>query len=218
MAASFTHDIDLLAASLTRDFPGAAPSRDRAWTRAAPLRVIDCVLSLNRRYDAFVVPRLDKFERAHPGVRSVANLRALIGTFPSPTDFMRDALDYRDPARATTLAAVVEFVVTLVGDDDPGKEQAWLEAWARTAKPSGYLDLHIPGFGIAGFQYLRMLFGANTTKPDVHIRRYVGEAVEHTVSDIEAITLLDAAAIKASISLRDADTNIWEKRARADAL
>jgi len=29
-------------------------------------RVIDCVLSLNRNYDSFVVPRLDSFERRHP--------------------------------------------------------------------------------------------------------------------------------------------------------
>ena len=36
------------------------PSVDRAWSREPALRVIDCVLSLRRNYDLFVVPRLSQ--------------------------------------------------------------------------------------------------------------------------------------------------------------
>ena len=73
----------------------------------------------------------------------------------------------------------------------------------------------IRGFGLAGFQYLRMLFGANTTKPDLHIRRYVGHCIGEPVTDMRALQLLEPAAKEAGISLRDFDTTIWERSARA---
>jgi hypothetical protein len=80
-----------------------------------------------------------------------------------------------------------------------------------TISPSGFR-----GFGLAGFQYLRMLFGANTTKPDVHVRQYVSEAVgRRRVSEVEALNLLERAASDAGIGLRDLDTTIWEKSARS---
>jgi hypothetical protein len=90
-----------------------------------------------------------------------------------------------------------------------------LEQWARTARPEGFLALRIPGFALAGFQYLRMLFGANTTKPDIHIIRLVGSQVGHPVSPIQALRMLEDAASEAGISLRDLDTTIWESSARS---
>ena len=180
--------------------------------------MIDCVLSLNRRYDAFVVPRLDRFERAYPGVMSVRSLRALIDSFPTPGDFVFAALDYKDRARAVTLSMVVDFVLGIIGNRSPEEELRCLEPWARGADPAGYKELRIPGFGIAGFQYLRMLFGGDTTKPDVHIRRYVGDQLARTVSDVDALRLLEAAAQASGVRIRDVDTSIWEKRARTDSI
>ena len=65
-----------------------------------------------------------------------------------------------------------------------------------------------------GFQYLRMLFGANTCKPDLRIRQWVGEALGRKVSDIVALKLMEGAALEAGVLLRDADTTIWEMKAR----
>ena len=209
-------DVERLATALRRGFPFAQPSTDRAWTRAPALRVIDCVLSLNRRYDPFVVPRLDQFERVHPEVTSMRALRALIDRYPSPSDFVRDALNYQHDDRARILSAVVDFGLGVTGDRPAESELSRLAEWAQSARSGDYTRLSIPGFALAGFQYLRMLFGANTTKPDKHIRAYVGEAVGRTVSDLEALNLLEAGAKEAGIVLRDADTNIWEARVRAE--
>jgi hypothetical protein len=209
------NEVALLAAALTRDYPAAQTSVDRAWSRAPALRVVDCVLSLNRRYDGFVVPRLDRFERAHPRVISVRHLRSLIDTYNSPAEFMRAALDYRDEARAVTLSGVVDFVVGILDQVSLEGEMKRLEAWARIAVPDHYRHLGISGFGLAGFQYRRMLFGANTTKPDVHILGYIKEVVGRKVSDIEGLRLLESAAACAEITIRNADTNIWERRARS---
>jgi hypothetical protein len=102
-----------------------------------------------------------------------------------------------------------------ISGEGPGDTQLEnLESWARSATYEGHKALGIRGFGLAGFQYLRMLFGADTTKPDVRIRQWVAEAVGHPVSPVQALLLLEPAAREALVSLRDADATIWEMLAR----
>jgi hypothetical protein len=86
--------------------------------------------------------------------------------------------------------------------------------WARTAHSDDHVALRIQGFALAGFQYLRMLFGANTTKPDIHILNRVESLLGYRPSPIEALRLLEKAAREAGISLRDFDTTTWESSAR----
>lgn len=204
---------DKLAAALRRDWPNVAPSADRAWTRAPALRVIDCVLSLNRHYDQVVVPRLDAFERRFPAVDAIFQLRSLMDSYRSPAAFASDALDYHDPATAAILRAVVKYLLR-TAHGRPGTELEQLRAWAENARPQDYLTLQIPGFGLAGFQHLRMLFGANTTRPDVRVSRYVATAVGHSVADVEALRLLEEASILLGRRLPDIDTATWEAFAR----
>lgn len=187
-------------------------SVDSAWANSAGLRVIDCVLSLNRNYDRFVVPRLNRFAQRHPEVRSIRQLRDLMKTYPSPHDFAKEELNYDHKKRADTLAEVVEWLNREIAN---APEDDFLRRWAIEAKPSGYLDVAIRGFALAGFQYLRMLFGANTTKPDRHICGWVAGIIGRRVSPIEALRLLEEAATATGINLRDADTTIWEQSARS---
>ena len=207
-------DRDALVDSLRRLESSIRPSADRAWRRVVALRVIDCVLSLNRNYDSFVVPSLDQFERKTPEIRTVADLSGLIARYKSAADFVAQCLDYRDDSRSATLAKVVDWLVKVADGGDYDTQKSNLEHWAANAKPDDHFHLGIAGFGLGGFQYLRMLFGANTTKPDIHIQRYVASCVGHRVSDIQALILLEAAAVEAGVSLRDLDTTIWERLAR----
>jgi hypothetical protein len=176
--------------------------------------VIDCVLSLNRNYDRFVVPRLDAFENRFPDTTTVKHLRDLMDTFDSPATFVHDALNYRDAPRAQVLSSVIDYLLGMMAATEGDSELEKLAHWARASRPEEYRRLGIRGFALAGFQYLRMLFGANTTKPDVHIRRYVGVAIGHRVSDVEALSLLEEAATRYGLTLRDVDTTIWEASAR----
>ena len=207
-------DCERLRFALRRDFPDSGSSSDRAWSRAAALRVIDCVLSLRRNYDRFLVPRLDAFEKRFPRVTSSSQLRALIDSYESPAAFAKDALDYNDAQRAVTLSRVVDYVLSIAGPSDSDSELQRLRTWAEQAPPELHKALGIRGFGLAGWQYLRMLFGANTTKPDVHICRYVANAVGHEVTALQALHLLEDAVRNTSMSLRDMDTTIWEHSAR----
>jgi hypothetical protein len=109
----------------------------------------------------------------------------------------------------------VDWLVEVAGDGSYEGQLAQLETWAANAKPDEHFMLGISGFAIGGFQYLRMLFGANTTKPDIHIQRYVASSVGHRVSDTQALALLEVAATEAGVSLRDLDTTIWERSARS---
>jgi len=202
-----------LVAALRR-LPDVGPSSDRARRREPAVRVIDCVLSLNRNYDKVVVPMLDRFEQQHPEVRSIRELQALITRYSSCNAFVEDVLDYHDADCAATLRDVVNWLVT-VGRWGLYEEQlSNLQLWASEARPTDYQDLGIRGFGLAGFQYLRMLFGANTTKPDVHICQYVADFIGRRVSDVEALGLLERAAAGAGLKLPDLDTTIWENAAR----
>jgi hypothetical protein len=204
-----------LVAALHQLAPQIRASSDRAWSRSAAVRVIDCVLSLNRRYDSFVVPRLDRFEQTHPEIRTISDLQGLIARYPSCSAFVSEVLSYRHTERAETLGKVVDWLVKVSGKGSHIEQLSNLQRWANEACPRDYLVLDIRGFGLAGFQYLRMLFGANTTKPDIHIRAYVAECMERPVSDVEALQLLEQAAGDLGIKVRDLDTTIWEQSARS---
>ena len=61
-----------------------------------------------------------------------------------------------------------------------------------------------------------MLFGADTTKPDVHIIGFLSDILNRRVSAIEALRLLEAASKSLGLSVRDVDTYIWQIRARGE--
>lgn len=75
--------------------------------------------------------------------------------------------------------------------------------------------LDVPGFKLAGFQYLRMLFGAETTKPDVHILRYVARTLNRPPATranemVRAVYAVERAGELLGVSVRSLDVAIWE--------
>lgn len=210
-------DIELVAAKISRDIPHVCASKEFIWTALPPIQIVDCVLSLNRHYDRFVLPRVKRFSQNRPDIRRCKDLLRDIESCRSPADFVSKELNYVHAARATTLHQVVRFVCTLVPDECTETDEiSRLKDWACHSRPHVSKSLGIRGFGLAGFQYLRMLFGAETTKPDVHIKRFVSKAVSRSVSDVHALTMLEAAAEISNVSLRWLDASIWEQSARRD--
>ena len=178
------------------------------------IKVINCVLSLNRNYDIFVVPRLNAFVENHPEIRTVNQLATLIDSFPTPHAFMHQELKFNYEDRANVLKSVIDFACEIVKNTPDIPEEESLKQWAIDARPEEYLMLNIKGFGIAGFQYLRMLFGADTVKPDIHIRRQVFNIIERDVSNIDLISLLEAAAKQVNISVSAVDSYIWNLKGK----
>jgi hypothetical protein len=210
-------DTGLLIEALRRAFPTPPKRGFDSWS-VPPLNVLDCVLSLNRRYDTFCRPRVQQFASQHPEVDTLARMVRLINIYPTPFEFSIMELDYRDKQRAATLVGVLTYLIQAQKAFKGPSETSRLREWAKKAKPGDYEALAIRGFGLSGFQYLRMLFRAQTAKPDVHIRRFVSNAVGHAVGDVQALTLLEVAAKRLRWPLLALDNAIWDRLARGSKL
>ncbi|MDE0555694.1 MAG: hypothetical protein OXI24_15850, partial [Candidatus Poribacteria bacterium] len=56
----------------------------------------------------------------------------------------------------------------------------------------------------------------DTTKPDVHIVRFLSDILNRNVSDIESLLLLEAACEREELSVRAVDKYIWNRGARGE--
>lgn len=207
-------DIERLTESLRRRFPSRPPETAEGWGGNNALNVLDCVLSLNRDYDKVVKPRVEEFARNRPDVQTVAELAQVISSYNSPADFTAAELRYKDVRRAKTLEGVVHYLLEIEHDFAGASEKERLRAWAEWARPGDYAFTGVRGFGLAGFQYLRLLFGANTAKPDKWIRKFVSDSIGRKVGSVEALYLLERAAKRANFRIRDIDRAIWNEAAR----
>lgn len=208
--ASMNELVERVCIAVRRDLPPVQVSTAQEWSRPLAVRVIDCVLSLNRNYNYFVVPRLDRFTARYPDIESVRDLCSLLDRAGPPERFVADALDYRDPNRAYILDAVAKYVLReVIRSADAQSEPRVLAAWAAAASPSDHTQLHIHGFALAGFQYLRMLFGANTCKPDVHICNFVEQVIGRRMAPAAVCSLIEDVARAEQLNARDLDIAIW---------
>lgn len=182
--------------------------------RSPAIKVIDCVLSLRTSYDRVVVPRLKNFRVKHPDTQQVTDLVNLMASYPTPYKFIQQELNYNSERKAKMLQQVVKYLCQIAQKTPSIPEEENLKEWAMQANPQECYTLNIKYFAMAGFQYLRILFGADTTKPDVHIIRFVCKILNRNVSDIESLLLLEAASKRLGLSVRAVDSYIWKEGAR----
>lgn len=213
--ATAISETNLLIYKLQQTFPNGPPKGEEGggWL-ISPLDVLDCVLSLSRNYDTFCLPRVERFKKMRPEVDTLEALRHLIESYATPLEFSIQELNYRDEARAATLDGVLAYLLRAQSGFDGPSEATRLRQWAESVKPSDYESVGVRGFGLSGFQYLRILFGAQTVKPDIHICSFVSEAVGRRVGDIQALTLLEAAGEQLGWPLAELDYAVWERKAR----
>ncbi|MBS1856118.1 MAG: hypothetical protein JST11_12185 [Acidobacteria bacterium] len=207
-------EIDALSKELLSRFSGTRTRSDYSWP-SPPLNVLDCVLSLNRRYDSFVLPRVEMFRGNHPNLTTLRGLAALIRQYATPLHFSKAELNYNDRARAQTLLGVTDYLISAQLSHPGETEDARLKRWAGSVRPYEFMAVGVRGFGLAGFQYLRMLFGVQTAKPDVHVCRFVSRVVDRRLNDWEALELLESAAQRVRLPLREVDGEIWDAAARS---
>lgn len=180
-------------------------------SRPPAIKVIHCVLSLRANYDKVVRPRLETFMSERSDIKQVAELANLIASYPTPHAFITSELNYNSEWKGRILQSVVRYVCKIVEEAPTVSEENALKQWAISSKPQECYSLEIKGFKLAGFQYLRMLFGADTAKPDVHIIRFLSELLNRNVSRIEAILILEAASARVGFSVRAVDSFIWKR-------
>jgi hypothetical protein len=204
-----------LVDALQRHFPVPPTGQGSEGWPLPPLNILDCVLSLNRQYDSFCLPRVQHFAKRRPEIDELAGLVRLIHSYPTPLEFSVSELNYRDEKRSLTLLGVTTHFIAVQKSSMDRPEASRLQHWAETAKPSDYETVRVRGFGLSGFQYLRMLFGAQAVKPDIHIRRFVSAAVGRGVDDVTALALLEVAGRHLDWKLTALDYAIWDRLARS---
>ena len=212
----FNADVSRILDALHREVP-IPPNEEfvGGWS-SPPLDVLDCVLSIKRNYGRFCLPRVVKFRRAHPEITTLTSLLEMIESYPTPLDFSKVELNYSDERRAATLVGVLKALLHAQKAFSDSEETLRLTAWAHSVNPADYETFGAAGFGLSGFQYLRILFGAQTIKPDVHIRRFVSGAVGRNVSDVAALDLMEAAGKKLGWSASQLDSAVWNLGARTN--
>jgi len=207
-------DARSLAARIREDYSDPPAPSDWIWTQPPPIRVADCVLSLRKPYKKVVLPRVQGFAERFPEITTCSGLRELIDSYDSPLAFHVDALKMNSPGKAAALVGVLDYLVDIQQRFDGKSEEERLIRWARWARPGDHLMLGINGFKLAGFQYLRMLFEAETVKPDVHIIRYVESVLDKPIAgwpsrEVQAVYAMERAAELLGRSARAIDVAIW---------
>ena len=193
-------------------------SKSEEASRPPAIRVIGCVLSLRTSYERVVKPRLETFMLNHPDIVNVRELEKLIESYPSPYYFIQRELNFSSKRKAEMLLQVVKYVCQIIDKTPNVAEVDSLKKWADEVKPQECYNLNIKYFKLAGFQYLRMLFGADTAKPDIHVRNFLSELLNRDVSAIESILLLEKASKREKIPVRAVDIFIWKKGSNSSTL
>jgi len=136
-----TVQLQRLISKLQEVFPRGLPVGKFTNWGIPPLDVLDCVLSLNRHYDSFCLPRVQNFKKRHPEIESLEALLSFIRSYLSPLEFSIQELDYRDEARAETLVGVLNYLVaaqrSIMGDSESDR----LLQWADSVKPQDYVSV-----------------------------------------------------------------------------
>ena len=213
-------DADVIAVASRMDglSSGTPDSNNSVFEQSAAIKVIDSVLSLGINYYTVVYPRLKDFESNHPDVKQITELSHLMAGYSTPIDFLSQEFNYKHKGKsimkANAINSIVEYLCKIINESLTVPEEESLRQWAIKARPRDCYELDIKGFKIAGFQWLRMLFGADTSKPDVHIKRFLHDTLNRELSDIDSVLIMEAAASHLKISVRDIDHLIWEMMAK----
>jgi len=141
-------------------------------------------------------------------IRTLDDLEGVLARFPADPEG-NDALaqylwGYHHWRRAQELRGLVAYFrernVTDLGA---------LRAWAVASTTDDFVG-HIKGLGTAVYHGLVMRLGVETVKPDVHILRFVADAIGRPMNELETIEALEEVATRLNLSPRTLDWSIWE--------
>ena len=178
----------------------------------AVLVCLDSVLSINRKYYTFVVPRITYFQNKYPNITKLDDLCKLIET--TGIDGFKECWNYNHPERVKILYDLCNRLIKVVSLNKDKNELISLKKWAIQSSVNDYNNFDVTGIGFATFQYIRMLLGANTVKPDVHIKNKISEIVGRRVNDKYAVELFEMACNELKLNIADVEHYIWKKKAK----
>jgi hypothetical protein len=171
---------------------------------------IDAVLSINRRYNGFVVPRISRFRYRFPHITTLTHLKELVSQ--RGYEGFAGVWDYEHADRVRILDQLIAWFLGEKKRQREPDDLVVMRRWADGFRLDREREPLIAGLGPATLQYLRMLLGVSTAKPDRYIRRAVAGALGHPVSDEEAVQVVTEAARAPEVGAEPAalDYAIWK--------
>ncbi|MDT2565842.1 hypothetical protein [Enterococcus avium] len=177
------------------------------------LIILDAVLSKNRNYDKAKV-WIKNFKTEYENIKSLNDLEKMI-EFEGAIK-VTEKIKYKDVSRIIEIKDVAETFLDLKlkynEQDDLKAMKKWAEETDFTKKDDPIFK--IKGIGIATFQYLRILSGAQTCKPDVHIKNFLndvlGRKIGKKISEESAVRAVAQLAQSIDKDTRIVDNAIWK--------
>ena len=173
------------------------------------VRVIHSVIQQGLTYKTIVYPRLVSFKKNRPDIKSVRQLADLMASYTTPLEFLTKEVNLKNELKAGAIDGIAKYLCGLIEASPTVPEEETLKQWAMNAEPDGYKKLNIKGVKIATFQWLRMLFGADTSKPDVHVMNFINETIDQELSEDECVLLIEGVASHLGVLEREVDGAIW---------
>ncbi len=148
-------------------------------------------------------------EHRSPEMRTLDDLERLLASQPDTKDGNLAVAQYLWNYNLWTRVEWLRgFVAWLWANNLTDQES--LRAWAHTSRFHDDFEGQVPHLGIAAYKWLTMRLGVETVKPDVHLHRFVANAVGHPVTDDELIRALEEVAVASGRSALKLDWAIWE--------
>lgn len=179
----------------------------------AVLICLDAVLSINRQYYRFVVPRISYFQENYSDIDSLEKLLRVLEN-EKIIGFSK-YWNYKHDERTKTLYNLTKKMIVIADNYKYLNELEALKTWAKEVTPVDYKAFNVPGIGLATFQYIRMMLGAKTVKPDVHIKRIVSHVLNKKINDINTITLFEKACNELKLNTAAVEHSLWLTKAKS---
>ncbi|KUK76928.1 MAG: hypothetical protein XD93_0644 [candidate division WS6 bacterium 34_10] len=169
------------------------------------LTLVDAVLSINRNYNNFVKPRLEIIKKS--GIRSFTDLERELD---KGDEYFMSFWNYRHPQRVVLLRNLLTYFRDFQQTNNIQGDVETLREWGNQSSVEKYKDWKIKGIAFTTYQYLRMLCGADTVKPDIHILRVVEEGIGRKVNPMNSVILIEHISKEMGIEARSLDHAIWQ--------
>lgn len=169
------------------------------------LILVDAVLSMNRKYDSFVVPRVELIRKSN-----IKTLEQALQTIENEgvKGFCR-IWKYNHPERVEILKRLINKCIEIKKEFKIDDGLIALQTWGKQSTVGDYKKFNVRGFGFTTFQYLRLMCGADTTKPDIHLKRAVKDGTGKNLSPEEVVQVVEETAKQLNVKTRQLDYALW---------